>query len=185
MTHRLVPEMAHDKVLVLPAGFERLNEPSHSTRGAIADRVIYGDGNVEKWSASSLNNVATLSRVMGCGDENIGDAVYVVGTLRADVVKVGFAADPLARLIQLQCGNHERLFLHRVFFSRNYDNVPYIEKLAHKFLEKKCKRHVGEWFECSPVVAHDTVTNAFRSAVSAFWAITPHTGKEIKVDRII
>lgn len=180
------PEMNYDKTLRGQcAAFEALNEPAYWSRGAVENRRILGDGNVEKCSAMRLSNIASMCLTIREGSSDIHDAVYVVGTLNPSCVKVGMATDPVARLAQLQTGNPERLFLHRVFWMHRPAAAFELEQRAHAFLGKKSNRLVGEWFDCSQVLAHDTIINACRSATLGFLAITPNDGKEIKLERII
>jgi len=119
------------------------------------------------------------------GSDEIHDAVYVVGTLRPLSIKVGMATDPLARLAQLQTGNPEKLYLHRVYWTLRPDAARRLEATAHSFLDKKAKRLVGEWFDCSTTSAHETIIKACRSLVLGFIAVTPHHISEVKVEKII
>lgn len=188
----IAPSMTRAKKLELgSAKFEFLNNPYSRLRWSgqadspIIHRKIIGDGNVDSWSVRDLNMVWCKTSNMREGSNEIHDAVYVVGTLKANCVKVGMANDPIARLAQLQTGNHEKLYLHRVFWTSAPDAARDLESRSHSFLTKKTKRLVGEWFECSPMVAHDTIVNACRSLVLGFQAITPHGPLEVKIENII
>lgn len=72
--------------------------------------------------------------------------VYVIGEEWADICKIGVAADPQARLENLQVGNCRTLILH---FSMNAGPVRWrayqIEADAHKHFDKF--RIIGEWFD--------------------------------------
>lgn len=186
------PSMTMDKTMPLGfAAFEVLNTPFVEPRNRgypyspIMHRKIIGDGNVDTWRFVDLNMVWCKSAQIREGSDEIHDAVYVVGTLNPTCVKVGMACDPIARLAQLQTGNPEKLYLHRVFWTIKPDAARSLEGRAHSFLAKKTKRMVGEWFECSPMVAHDTIINACRSLGIGFEAITPHSPGEVRVEDII
>jgi hypothetical protein len=188
----IAPAMRVDKTLPLGyAAFQTLNNPYADPRipghpySPIMDRTIVGDGNVDKWSTRDLNMVWCKTANIREGSDKIHDAVYVVGTLNPTCIKVGMATDPIARLAQLQTGNHEKLYLHRVFWTFKPDAARQLESCSHSFLAKKSKRLVGEWFECSPMIAHDTIINACRSLVLGFEAITPHGPLEVKIEKII
>ncbi|WP_164903241.1 GIY-YIG nuclease family protein [Rhizobium leguminosarum] len=190
----LAPEMTKDKTLRSGAAtFERLNEKyaladnsiSRGRESPLRNRRIIGDGNVSEWTIGRLNSVWSICRNLREGSGDFHDAVYVVGTAYPSCVKVGMATDPTARLAQLQTGNHERLFLHRVFWTHREQDASALEQRAHSFLQSKTDRLVGEWFACAPEIAHDTIENACRSMGIAFTAVTPNNGKEIKIERVI
>jgi hypothetical protein len=191
----IAPAMTQDKTI--PEGgilaFQALNaEPTFSegkySRGyesPINQRWTVGDGNVEAATERQLRGVWHKTQELREGSDDIHDAVYVVGPLNPPCIKVGMATDPIARLAQLQTGNPEKLYLHRVFWTLKPDAARNLEAVAHSFLGKKSKRLVGEWFECSASVAHDTIINACRSLVLGFVAITPHWISEVKVEKIM
>jgi hypothetical protein len=77
----------------------------------------------------------------------------------AGPVKIGIAADPKARLRQLQTGNPVTLTLVEEFWALTREQAAYWEMLAHKLFE--ARRLAGEWFDCE---AADVVAsvNAWR-----------------------
>lgn len=83
-------------------------------------------------------------------------SVYVVSA-GDQAQKIGFAKDPKKRTSDIQVGNHLKTSLYA------YVETPFhteVESVAHRVL--KHKRLEGEWFDCSPQEAADTVIWAAR-----------------------
>jgi hypothetical protein len=79
----------------------------------------------------------------------VSDQCYLYLIAPADAgrpVKIGIAADPSARLRQLQTGNPAALELVETFWALTREQAAYWEMLAHKLFE--AKRMAGEWFDC-------------------------------------
>lgn len=77
--------------------------------------------------------------------------VYVIAQCR-ELVKVGIAADPMARLATLQTGNSEPLRLVYIAAVKSNDALT-IERETHRILEKYRFGALGEWFNVSPEMA--------------------------------
>ncbi|MCG7507077.1 GIY-YIG nuclease family protein [Mesorhizobium retamae] len=100
-------------------------------------------------------------------------AVYVIGVSDAKCVKIGKATSPAKRLATLQTGNHEPLFLHRVFWVPTVREADRVEKLAHEYSGTDSIRLEGEWFECSPYQAHKSIERALDHFGSHYCVLTP------------
>ncbi len=102
------------------------------------------------------------------------DFIYVV-TGAHGLTKVGFSADPVARLARLQTGSPERLWL--AFTAPAYGNAYVIEQEAHQLLSAHRVR--GEWFSATPDLAIAAIFGAAdRTGCSLFGAAPeqPATG---------
>lgn len=75
-----------------------------------------------------------------------GPGVYFI--VGGDLVKIGVAHDPQARLATLQCGSPVRLEMHRTVPTASADAV---ERRLHK-LFREHRRH-GEWFDAAAVLS--------------------------------
>lgn len=144
----------------------------------------------ENGSEAEIQLWATALRVMQdliaqCGvaikETNVATnhaAVYVIGDVYAEYVKIGVAVDPIARLAQLQTGNPNKLFLHRVFWIPDVEAAYLVESAAHATASDLYDRMVGEWFRCNPNEAHEVVEASIFDTLSGkpYCAITPlHT----------
>lgn len=70
-------------------------------------------------------------------------------------VKIGVAKRPLARMSELQTGNHKPLCM---LLSVNCSNPMLVERDIHQFLEHTCcLSRRGEWFNIAPAEAVFTV----------------------------
>ncbi len=68
--------------------------------------------------------------------------IYAIGTDTRQ--KIGLSKDPKSRLLQLQTGNAEKLYLHHSI-EVSSDRVKMLEKFLHKDIGYK--RLKGEWFD--------------------------------------
>lgn len=142
--------------------------------------VIFGDGNLDIWSQTKLETVCALADtsrgMIGKGRA----AVYVVGPWDGSCVKIGKANSPANRLAQLQTGNPDPIFLHRVFWLSDMEKATAVEQRAHVFVGNHYRRLVGEWFECFPTKAHELVLKAISSFGWNYIAMTPCEPENIK-----
>jgi hypothetical protein len=79
--------------------------------------------------------------------------VYVIGPVEGFPVKIGVAAKPDQRKIELQVGCWEPLHVHSLFAASNRRSAYMLEKVCHKRLSENAM--VGEWFR---VFAEDADT---------------------------
>jgi hypothetical protein len=70
-------------------------------------------------------------------------------------IKIGISRDTHQRLRDLQVGCWEKLIVHRVFGGLSKQDAMSIEYRAHEKLSEH--RLVGEWFNCGPQIADETV----------------------------
>lgn len=101
-------------------------------------------------------------------------SVYVIGDVMGRQCKIGKAANPVSRLAQLQTGNPNLLFLHRVFWMRRVV-ADRVEVTAHRIAGNRYTRLQGEWFECSPDQAHTAIEESIHHAgvTKSYCAMTP------------
>jgi hypothetical protein len=87
---------------------------------------------------------ATAALVFG---EAMATSVYLIRDER-DRIKIGYAANPKARLRELQCATADRLTLIRVFVGAGHP--------TERWLHRKFRhlRLSGEWFHFSPEMLH-------------------------------
>lgn len=81
--------------------------------------------------------------------------VYVIQWGDDGPVKIGCAAEPSLRLLDLQCGNWRELHLRAAVPCR--DPI-YFERLSHALAAKHNIR--GEWFDMNPIEAVEVVITA-------------------------
>lgn len=123
----------------------------------------------------ALHRIVSLAvDMMRAGEIADECSVYVIGDVFGRQCKIGKAVDPVARLAQLQTGNPNLLFLHRVFWmGRNAADL--VEMAAHGVAENRHVRLQGEWFMCSPDEAHFAIEDAIVLArnVGSYCVMTP------------
>jgi hypothetical protein len=141
-------------------------------------RYLVGAGNIT-WVKPEVPNmtaaeVFTLARPLAKLNDLIREsvdtirnlngyaAIYAISDIYGEATKIGKAGDPIARLAQLQTGNHRKLFLHRVFWlaegSRPIaEETDVVERDAHVRAGSLYTRLEGEWFRCSPSEAHKAI----------------------------
>lgn len=71
-------------------------------------------------------------------------AVYVIGPVQGWPCKVGIAANVQDRLMGIQTGSWEKLYIHEVFWAVSKSEALKIEKLCKRRLQQHCLS--GEWF---------------------------------------
>lgn len=162
-------------------------------------RYLVGAGNIT-WirpPTPDMNaaEVSTLARPLSQLNELIREsvdtiraksgyaAIYAIADIYGDETKIGKAGDPIARLAQLQTGNHRKLFLHRVFWlaegSRTIaEGTDFVEREAHIRAGSIYTRLEGEWFKCSPSEAHKVIEEVITTAkgtgqISQYCVMTP------------
>lgn len=87
-------------------------------------------------------------------------AVYVIAADDIGICKVGSAANPFQRLIELQVGNWHQLKIHGlVWFDRRATQV---EKLVHSAAREMNIYIRGEWIETNPSEACELILKAAR-----------------------
>lgn len=101
-------------------------------------------------------------------------AVYVAGIDAPSCVKIGKARSPHRRLATLQTGNHDTLFLHRVFWLPDAEAATSVEGMAHEYAAECHFRLEGEWFECIPYQAHNHVQQAVDDLGLDYCAMSPN-----------
>lgn len=162
-------------------------------------RYLVGAGNLT-WVRPATPDmtaaeVATLARPLAKLNELIREsvdtirkhsgyaAIYAISDIYGGETKIGKAGDPIARLAQLQTGNHRRLFLHRVFWLAE-GSVPIaeqtdaIERDSHIRAGGIYTRLEGEWFKCSPSEAHRVIEEVVSTAkgtgrIAQYCVMTP------------
>lgn len=77
----------------------------------------------------------------------LGDTLYLIEEVETGHTKIGIATNPFRRFSSLQCGNHRKLELRRVFGGHR-DLCKEAEKRALIWLRHKKLR--GEWVALSP-----------------------------------
>ena len=83
--------------------------------------------------------------------------LYVIAEQPLGPCKIGVANDPLARLQELQIGNHRRLVLYNRI---KVEDHRYAERTAHS-LARRNKQHLrGEWFAISVLEAVEIIKKA-------------------------
>lgn len=96
--------------------------------------------------------------------------VYIIGNRLPEgicgPVKIGVAANPSARLAQLQTGNHAKLEIAAAFCCPNRETARSIEDAFHSVLEKK--QLLGEWFAMGPIEAVELMCLNIRAHLSSF-----------------
>jgi hypothetical protein len=118
--------------------------------------------------------VQSMHAIRSSGLEASNGAVYVIGDVYGDECKIGKALDPIARLAQLQTGNHRQLFLHRVFWVDS-KFISTVERGAHRIAGHYFDRLWGEWFSCGPFEAHAAIEAAITTnqRIKNYCVMTP------------
>ncbi len=94
--------------------------------------------------------------------------VYVIGpAIAGGSIKIGIAADPMARLRQLQAARPDRLVL--LFYAGcPHHHAVRVERFLHRAF--RASRQEGEWFD----------VEAQRAIVAALRAVAPHLHKNVQ-----
>lgn len=118
--------------------------------------------------SQAVEMMRTDTAAQGCG------CVYVIGDVYGRECKIGKALDPVKRLAQLQTGNPNQLFLHRVFWLKRAQ-ADKVEMWSHQAAERLYVRLHGEWFQCSPDQAHLIILNSIIKSgwIKSYSVMTP------------
>lgn len=142
------------------------------------DRI--GGGNRTTASISALRE---LKSVTGMARELLGNAadvaVYVIGLDNPSCVKIGRARSPTRRLAELQTGNPEQLFIHRVFWFEDNAAATRVELASHEYAAQEHYRLEGEWFDCIPYQAHKHIVSAADEFGLGYIEVTPSLDKDV------
>ena len=168
----------------------------------LAERGVFttGIGNIN-WVKPAIQNMShsevnTLARPLLHFHEQILESettirrskdrfssIYVISDIYGERSKIGMANLPTPRLAQLQTGNPNKLFIHRLFWiysekTPSAQTAIVAERNSHEAASEKYQRAVGEWFDCTPSQAHDVVEAELAWLVenghmSRFCAMTP------------
>lgn len=82
--------------------------------------------------------------------------LYAIGN-NTNRQKIGFSKNPQKRLIELQTGNSDQLYLHHKI-ECDADNIRKLEKRVHQ--ELSYKKLKGEWFNMTAKEASDYIEYA-------------------------
>lgn len=141
--HRISNEvlrLGEGSTLLMPKGIYRLDckasEPSEFI-SAFSDKIKNGH-------AAALLDAAKYGAV-----KSLDHVVYVVATESRGASKIGYTADPLRRMANLQNSNYEKLEYSHLFWIPEKVALG-VEKFALRLAKKMDKLIHGEWVDMSP-----------------------------------
>ena len=103
---------------------------------------------------------ARFNRPRMAGKKDEISALYVVGSVEMEPVKVGRSYNPVQRMKDMQCGCPYRLHVFGALYGRR-DAIIALEWETHKALAEFGFHVAGEWFDAPP---HDALAVAIKCA---------------------
>jgi len=92
--------------------------------------------------------------------------VYVLGPENGWPCKIGYAANLLARLHDVQVAHWQKIVVHHCGYCFDKAAALDIEKAAHRLLDANAMR--GEWFDVAPAEALEAVLTAAKAVGADF-----------------